>query len=723
MRTPACRPPRGGPAGGFGRFGNFQQQTFEPDFYFYDLNSKLTFLPTSSDVLTLSVYGGEDRLDKSTPGQEIATPAGDTRLTPDRADLSNWGNRGVSGRWARQWGSRLATDALFAYSQYFSEATLDVASSQFARGFDEDNRVKDLTARLDNTWRPFPSSEIGFGAQFTRSDVGYTLTRLRGDSAQTLHLDGESNLTAGYLQHSWTPSARAELTAGLRVTNYDGTGQTYWEPRASARYSLTDRLSLTGAWGRYNQFVKRVENEDILEGSRDFWILAGDNIAPSSAEHWIAGIGYETDDYLFDVEAYVRDLGGVAQFSTRSRRAPGQQLAELFFEGTGTARGIELLAQKKRGALTGWIGYTFANVEHELAGFNDGFAFPASHDQRHEVKAVGSYQLGRWTLTGGWVYGSGKPYTVPEAQYPITLLDGRTLNYIHVGSKNGERLPAYHRLDLAASRRFEVREFFYEVNLSVFNVYGRNNVWYRQFDLTDLPMLVTDVDNAWIHAQHRRSRGLSVEENDREDMELLRSFIAALALGAAAACDDDLAFAPETPDTFVVQAFLFAGEPVTEVTVTGVLPIDADSTAVAAPIADARIEIFRDGRTVRPQPHSEGEPGRYHYLGDDLLDRSRRCLHPGGLSRRPHGDRGDGGAGPAAGVVAVGDRHGAPAVRRPGRRPPARIGRRAGGALGELGQRAPLPGGRQSRGGSGALCREPLRGRVRPALRPTPDGG
>ncbi len=96
------------------------------------------------------------------------------------------------------------------------------------------------------------------------------------------------------------------------------------------------------------------------------------------------------------------------------------------------------------------------------------------------------------------------------------------------------------------------------------------------------------------------------------------SFIAALALGAAAACDDDLAFAPETPGTFVVQAFLFAGEPVTEVTVTGVLPIDADSTAVAAPIADARIAIFREGERHELAP-SEGEPGRYHYPGDDLL--------------------------------------------------------------------------------------------------------
>ncbi len=86
---------------------------------------------------------------------------------------------------------------------------------------------------------------------------------------------------------------------------------------------------------------------------------------------------------------------------------------------------------------------------------------------------------------------------------------------------------------------------------------------------------------------------------------------------AAAACDDDLAFVPEAPDTFVVQAFLFAGEPVTEVSVTGVLPIDADSTAVATPIADARVAILRGGDRFDLTP-TPGEPGRYHYPSDDL---------------------------------------------------------------------------------------------------------
>jgi|TARA_B100001105_G_scaffold186870_1_gene151459 hypothetical protein len=67
------------------------------------------------------------------------------------------------------------------------------------------------------------------------------------------------------------------------------------------------------------------------------------------------------------------------------------------------------------------------------------------------------------------------------------------LSYIHVGEKNSQRLPAYHRMDVAATRRFESDRFFYELNLSLFNAYGRNNIWYRQFDLDELPMIVTDV--------------------------------------------------------------------------------------------------------------------------------------------------------------------------------------------------------------------------------------
>ncbi len=490
-----------GPGGGFGRGpaggrprGNFQQQAIQPDFFFYDLNSKLTYTRPGNDVVALSVYAGEDKLDESSLGQEITGPNGQTRVAPDRVDVSDWGNRGASGRWSRQWGSCFTTDGLVAYSEYFSEGSLDVSATQFARGFREDNRVTDFTARLDSSWRPLQASHVGLGVQLTRSEVGYSFAQLQGDSIRgALDLGGEGTLLAGYAQHRWMPSDRIDVTVGMRTTTYDQTDGLYWEPRVSAQYRFTDRIRVKGAWGRYNQFVKRVENEDVLEGSRDFWILAGDQLDPSSAEHRIVGAAYETDTYLFDIEAYDKVLDGVSQFSTRARQAPGQALLDLFFSGTGNARGVEILAQKKRGRLTGWVAYTLSSVEYDLIGLNENNPFPASHDQQHELKTVASYQWGPWTFSGTWVYGSGKPYTTPEAQYPIELLDGRTLSYIHVGEKNGQRLPAYHRLDVSGTRRFDTERLFYEVNLSLFNAYGRSNVWYRQFDLSELPLLVTDV--------------------------------------------------------------------------------------------------------------------------------------------------------------------------------------------------------------------------------------
>ena len=83
------------------------------------------------------------------------------------------------------------------------------------------------------------------------------------------------------------------------------------------------------------------------------------------------------------------------------------------------------------------------------------------------------------------------------------------------------------------------------------------------------------------------------------------------------ACEGDLAFVAPDPDTFVIQAFIFADEPVEWVTVSGVLPIDADSTEVAPVISNAEITISRGAERFDLQPTS-GEPGRYHYSGDDL---------------------------------------------------------------------------------------------------------
>ena len=159
------------------------------------------------------------------------------------------------------------------------------------------------------------------------------------------------------------------LKGGIRASSYSLTEQVYLEPRASLSYLLTDRIKLKGAWGKYYQFATRVVREDIQQGSRDFWLLANDeNVPISSAFHYIGGISYETPSLLFDVETYYKTLDGLSEYTTRfvpSGFGPGRSLnyEEFFFSGTGIAKGIEFLAQKKVGKITGWIGYTLGEVK------------------------------------------------------------------------------------------------------------------------------------------------------------------------------------------------------------------------------------------------------------------------------------------------------------------------------------------------------------------------
>jgi len=481
------------PQGFGGRRRRFEVQEATPSFYFYDVNAKLTWTPTSRDVMAASLYSGADNLDQSSTGQAIQF-GGNTFNTPNREEVTDWGNRGVSGRWFRQWGSRFSSDAQIAASEYFSDGTREITSDRFANGFLEENRVQDLSLRLDNTWTVARSSTVEFGTLVTRSDVRYSFEQLQGDSVRgSLALAGDALQTSGYVQNVWTGPVGLTLTVGARGTHSDATGRAYFEPRASLELPFSTNFRFKGAWGLYNQFIKRVENEDILEGSRDFWVLADSVLPPTSAEHRVLGVSYETQGFLFDLEGYHKSLDGVTQFSTRSRRGPGQALDELFFSGTGVAKGLELLVQKKVGPLTGWVSYTLSRVEYDLDDFNNGQPFPASHDQTHEFKTVGIYQMGPWAFSGTWVYGSGRPFTAPESEYVVELLDGTSSSYIHVGDKNAERLPAYHRLDLGATRRFESDRFFYEINVSAFNAYGHDNVWYRKFDLSEGAVVVTDV--------------------------------------------------------------------------------------------------------------------------------------------------------------------------------------------------------------------------------------
>ncbi|MEM8485062.1 MAG: TonB-dependent receptor [Bacteroidota bacterium] len=494
--------------GGNGPFGQ-QSAAVEPNFYFYDVNARLTYRPSRKDVLALSFYNGKDHLDKSReliPGAGNFGAEANVSIDSELADFTDWGNIGVSTKWSRQWTPRFYTNALVAYSNYFSDydrngfverRDADADTVLFANTFStvENNDVQDLTLKLENEWRLSQNHNVEFGAQYTASDVTYNF--VRDDTLGVLSRDQLGRQFSAYVQDTWRVFPGLTVTPGLRMAHYDQVDQTYLEPRLAMKFNLTPRLHLKAAYGDYNQFVARVVNENVTEGARDFWLLAdGEDVGVQGATHYVAGLSYDAANWLFDVEAYYKDLSGLTEFSLRFRPSIREISAdELFFTGDGIARGMEFLIQKKTGRFTGWLSYTLAEVEHTFADLNNGAPFPALQDQEHELKLVNSFEINeQWLGSMTWTYASGKPYTAPESFYDIELVDGSVQSYIHVSGKNDRRLPAYHRLDLAVHYLFPVGEAAKgKLGFSIFNLYNQSNTWYKEFDLSQTPVTVTDV--------------------------------------------------------------------------------------------------------------------------------------------------------------------------------------------------------------------------------------
>lgn len=141
------------------------------------------------------------------------------------------------------------------------------------------------------------------------------------------------------------------MKGGIRSTYFDITDKLYFEPRLSASYSLNKKWKLKAAWGHYYQFVNRIVREDISQGSRDFWLLADDQNSPVSySRHLIAGLSFETNGWLFDMELYDKALDGIVEYSNRQSATALVNLGgtDYFFDGTGHARGMEWLIQKRR---------------------------------------------------------------------------------------------------------------------------------------------------------------------------------------------------------------------------------------------------------------------------------------------------------------------------------------------------------------------------------------
>ena len=321
------------------------------------------------------------------------------------------------------------------------------------------------------------------------------------------------------------------LEPSFRLQFYASLSELSPEPRIALKYNATDRLRLKAAAGMYSQnFVAATSDRDVVNLFYGF--LSGIDNLPETyngeaiksnlqkANHFVIGGEFDLSrNATVNIEGYWKDFVQLTNIN-RNKLYPdtpeNAQIPDLlkkdFTKETGDAYGFDVSLKYEDKHWYLWTVYAlgFVTREYEKA-VEDGIElmqYAPHFDRRHNINVILTYTAGsmrQWEFSGRWNFGTGFPFTQVQGFYEYySFQDGINFDYtttngelgVLYGDLNAGRLPTYHRFDVDVKRKFYFTEnIMLEADLSVTNVYNRNNVFYVNLVTSEiarqLPILPT----------------------------------------------------------------------------------------------------------------------------------------------------------------------------------------------------------------------------------------
>lgn len=458
------------------------------NYYFYDLNAKVNYTFSDKDRVYLSSYFGRDVLKFSSNERDFGI-----RLP--------YGNATATLRWNHLFNDRHFSNLSIIYNEYDFTFTGDQEEFQF----EAFSGVKDYTAKMDFEFYPNPNHVIRYGISGIYHDMTPNIVSAsNGETEFETDFKPKYGLESGiYIQDDWKVSDRIRLHFGLRysrfsqlgdytskltgeefgawesVVDYDG-----WEPRVSAKFSVSPSSSIKASFSRAYQYIHLVSNSSSTLPA-DVWVPSTEVVKPQESTQYAVGFfkNFSNNTYETSVELYYKDLFNQIDYRDSYVNSVTTEVEDDFVFGEGKAYGMELFFKKAKGDLTGWIGYTLSRTERTFPDIENGRTYPAVYDRTHDVSVVASYQLNKkWDFSSVFVYGTGRAFTPIESLYFIE----NKLN-IQYGPRNSSRFDPYHRIDLSATytpKPDSEKAFTSSWTFSIYNVYNRRNTFftYTTFD-------------------------------------------------------------------------------------------------------------------------------------------------------------------------------------------------------------------------------------------------
>lgn len=436
------------------------------NYFFHDYNFTYRFRPNVRNMIWLEAYYGGD--DVSYGGSDY-----------DMETSLRWNNIMAALHW-RHHSGRLYFNQCAYYTRYSNRfgleqttASVVVPSSLGTLGYKFDFQYGRANAGIDVAWHTARPQEPHVEGAFS----GGVEEGLRQSAVEVSSWFGWQQPIGTAMQTSLGLRSVLYFSNGGVAVSADPTVAFSWH------FSQESRLKLD--FGIKHQYMFKTGFSDIGLPT-EFWFSSGYGQSPQ----YVFGSSLMAESYLFDrewrVEAglYYKQLfnqieyvGNVFDFIFDS-----YSLDNVLLCGKGFNYGLNLLVERRKGTLTGWVAYSFGRARRRYPGTSHSGWYSASHERPHELNAVATLNVGRrWRIGATLVVASGTPFTRVERLYMIgnnVLCD--------YGLHNGERLPLYYRLDFSVSYDFRVRSGRRSgVNLSIYNVTAHENVLFYRLKVND----------------------------------------------------------------------------------------------------------------------------------------------------------------------------------------------------------------------------------------------
>ena len=302
---------------------------------------------------------------------------------------------------------------------------------------------------------------------------------------------------------------RLLLNLGVRYDYFSYSGASNVSPRFSLSYYLIPQLtSINFAYGEFNQTQNYPTYGDRYQS------YINKNVDNSHARHFVFGIEHIVINGLkVNLEGYYKKYTDIPireefiHFDDHTFRSE-----KWLNVGSQNVYGLDLQIQQKLvNDLYGTISFSrmWSEVDDPRIG-REGNTFKSDYDFPYVFTAIigkrfkdlrkdskewpfylkyPSYLLplsDDMEISLRWRYASGKPYTemiyITSEQHRVggtTWTDG---SWIATDNINGTRYPAYHRLDIGFSSRYNFESWNLVITLSIQNLYNRQNIAAYQYN-------------------------------------------------------------------------------------------------------------------------------------------------------------------------------------------------------------------------------------------------